>query len=125
MPEYNANQAGFVRVVREYLGLTRSELAEMLDVGFESVRSWEKGRRRIPSGVIGQLQELQGQLDDEAAAVMDDYLGREYTAENPPVLRIADDPNGRPLGWQRHIAARLAQHLADLIVVEDVPSDRE
>lgn len=116
-PDPSLLRGDFVRVVREYLGLTRGELAGLLEVSFDSVRSWEGDRRGTPPGVILQLQQLQERLDDEAAHALEHYLSLPGPGEGPaPVFTITDEDETRPPGWQRHIAARVAQHRADLIV---------
>lgn len=41
------------------LGMTRADLAAALDVAFETVRSWEIGRRPIPPGIWPEIRTLQ------------------------------------------------------------------
>lgn len=113
-PDPSLLRGDFVRVVREYLGITRGDLAALLDVSFDTVRSWEGNRRGTPPGVITQLQQLQDSLDDEAEAAIQQYESLPMTGQGP-VFTITDE-GPRPAGWQRHIAARVAQHCRDLIV---------
>lgn len=115
-----------VRIVREYMGLTRGELADLLEVSFDSVRSWEGDRRGTPPGVIAQLHRLQDQLDQEAATALEHYLAEPDPAEGgpAPVLTIEEGPDRRPAGWQRHIAARVAQHRPDLVIEDNAHRER-
>lgn len=107
-----------VRTMREYMGLTRNDLAGALGVSFDSVRSWEGDRRGTPPGVIAQMQQMLGELDEDAAQQLEHYLALD---EGEAVFTITDGrgPGEKPAGWQRHIAARIAQHRADLIIREE------
>ena len=47
---------------RQKHGLTQPELAALLDVSLDSVRSWEQGRRPLPSLLAPALKEYERQL---------------------------------------------------------------
>lgn len=115
-PDPSLLRGDHVRVVRESLGLTRIDLARLLDVSFDSVRSWEGNRRGTPPGVIEELQKLQDRQDEAAARAVESYMSLPGPGEGPaPVFTITrDDPY--PVGWQRNVAARVAQRRTDLVV---------
>ena len=125
-PDPSLLRGATVRIIREYLGLTRGELAALLEVSFDSVRSWEGDRRGTPPGVITQLHRLQDQLDQEAATALGHYLGEPGPAEGvrAPVFTVEDGPERRPPGWQRHIAARVAQYRPDLVIEDKAHRER-
>ena len=125
-PDPSLLRGATVRIIREYLGLTRGELAALLEVSFDSVRSWEGDRRGTPPGVITQLRQLQNALDEEAATALEHYLAQPGPAEAAPgpVFTIKDAPGSRPAGWQRHIAARITQHRPDLVIQDNTARER-
>lgn len=55
-----------LRARREALGLPQHELASWLGVAQATVSAWEVGRRSIPAGLHGELEELEEQLLDLA-----------------------------------------------------------
>lgn len=55
-----------LRARREALGLPQHELASWLGVAQATVSAWEVGRRTIPPGLHGELEELEEQLLDLA-----------------------------------------------------------
>ena len=55
---YTEGYGPTVSAVRELLGLSRTELADLLGVSMDSVRSWEVGRRPVPAHVADELAAL-------------------------------------------------------------------
>lgn len=53
-----------LRARREALGMTQSDLARALGVSQSSVAHWERGTRTIPAGIAGELDDLEGTVDD-------------------------------------------------------------
>ncbi|MEO4039948.1 helix-turn-helix transcriptional regulator (plasmid) [Micrococcaceae bacterium Sec6.3] len=115
-PDPSLLRGDYVRVVREALGLTRGELADLLDVSFDTLRSWEANRRGTPPGVITQLQEIQDRHAREITQALMDYPALRDEDGNLPVLTITSGDASRPPGWQRRIAASIAHACSDLIV---------
>ena len=61
-----------VLIRREALGLTRDDLARMLDVRPDTLRHWEIGRDPAPYRLAGEL----GQVEADAAALAADLVAR-------------------------------------------------
>lgn len=56
---------------REALGFSRADLAAELGVSFDSVKSWELGRHRVPAGVRDDLARLETAADDAVDAIIE------------------------------------------------------
>ena len=56
---------------REALGFSRADLAEALGVSFDTAKSWELGRTRIPAGVRDDLVSLEEAMDDAVDAIIE------------------------------------------------------
>ena len=50
------------RFIRETIGLSQLEAAELHGVAIDTVSKWERGRRTRPPGVLSELQDLQMRL---------------------------------------------------------------
>ena len=102
-------RSGEIRTVREYLGLSRRELSQLLQVSEATVQNWEKGKYPPPPGVATEIARLEAFSGRTVQAVLD-------AADHPsPCLLVyrqdADMPPpgpARTLGaaWWRAVAAR-------------------
>lgn len=71
--EYRTDQAARIRCLRDYLGLSVSETAALLDVSVRSYQNFESGRAAIPAGVMDDMGDLVHRLDELAG----DYSTRD------------------------------------------------
>ena len=99
--------------MRELLGLSRTELADLLGVSMDSVRSWEVGRRPVPAHVADELAALQDRARQEVEHLAAGFARR---PDVPPVILLEQGPEAMPLGWQRRIAARVAHQVPHLLL---------
>lgn len=66
MGEYVTGQGARLRCLRDYLGLSVSEIAAVLDVSPRSYQSFESGRAAIPEGVMAEVRAHVHRLDEKA-----------------------------------------------------------
>lgn len=66
MSEYQWDQSARIRCLRDYLGLSVTEMAAALDVSVRSYQNFESGRAAIPAGVMQEVGELVHRLDELA-----------------------------------------------------------
>ena len=112
-PTYAEGYGPTVSAVRELLGLSRTELADLLEVSMDSVRSWEVGRRPVPAHVADELAALQDRARQEVEHLAAGFARR---PDVPPVILLEQGPEAMPLGWQRRIAARVAHQVPHLLL---------
>lgn len=110
---------GEFRTIREYLGLSRREMAELLDVSEGTIQNWEKGKYTPPPGVAAEVSQLEAYTRD----VVDTIVVVAAEREQSMLLvwrQDADMPPGRArtLGasWWRCVAARVRERVDDLVV---------
>lgn len=122
MPDDERMQGVELKVVREWLGLSGQELADMLKVNARTVRSWEQGRDPIPDGIrleVERLEELTAQAVNAGIEALMDL-------PDPAVVTYSTDEQYRkhepdapwPAAWHRRVVARIAQEVPGLVVVE-------
>lgn len=63
---YDWEQAGRIRCLRNYLGLSAAEMAATLKMSIRSYQNFESGRAAIPTGVLDEVADLVHQLDELA-----------------------------------------------------------
>ena len=66
-----AVRSGEIRTVREYLGLSRRELSQLLQVSEATVQNWEKGKYPPPPGVATEIARLEAFSGRTVQAVLD------------------------------------------------------
>lgn len=109
--------AGELRMVREFLGLTPEELATWLGVTVRTVRAWESARYPVPDGVA---LEVEG-LEEFTADAVGQLVTALHDARDPAVVVYPDDEQlraARPglpawvgARWWRHVVARVCQEV--------------
>lgn len=105
-----------IAAVRTSLGLSRADLAGLLDVSFETVKGWEIGRRAMPSGAWHDVIRLRARFDTEVAWHI---AGMSTLAPGEAVLRLDEGPESMPLGWQRAVAAAVLRQIPELTIIRD------
>lgn len=103
-----------IAAVRTSLGLSRADLAGLLDVSFETVKGWEIGRRAVPAGAWRDVLGLRARHDAEAAGHIARLSG---AGQSPAQLSIVDAPESMPLGWQRAVAAAVLRQIPELTII--------
>jgi|GEM_PF-2830411 len=103
-------RAGEVRTAREYLGLSRRGLAQLLRVSEATVQNWEKGKYAPPQGVVSEIRRLESVTARTVQAVLDAARAR----QDPVILVYRQDEDvpvgpARALGasWWRAVVARV------------------
>lgn len=104
-----------IAAIRVSLGLSRADLAVLLDVSWETEKGWEIGRRAVPAGALRDVLGLRAQHDAEIAG----HIARLSGADQPRQLRIEGGPEAMPLGWQRCVAAAVLRQIPDLVITRD------
>lgn len=89
-------------LIAQRCGLSQREAAELLGVRIDTVKSWSSGRNRAPDGVIKELRQLYGRIE-QAAIEGIKVIHRIQNAHGAPdeiTLGIAsDDAEAQTLGW--------------------------
>ena len=86
-------RSGEVRTAREYLGLSRRGLAQLLRVSEATVQNWEKGKYAPPQGVVSEIRRLESVTARTVQAVLDAARARR-AGEGPGGLLV--EGRGRP-----------------------------
>lgn len=112
---------GELWTVREWLGLSRADLARLLEVREDTVRQWELGRYRIPHRVreeVESLERITADVVDQLVTALHD--SRDQLVE---IYRETDDiPADRPdvarfgARWWRHVVARACHEVPGVVV---------
>lgn len=100
--------------IRTALGLSQADLAVLLDVSWETVRSWEGGRRAYQPGVWEDLLGLLAQHQEQITDRTQQFQSR---SDLPPVLLIEKGAGTWPVGWQRTVAAAVLAEVPELVIV--------
>lgn len=102
-------------MVREHLGLTTVWIAKRLGVSERTVRRWDHGHSPIPDGVRVQMEAWEA----DTAAAVSTYVASVQEMRDSAIVVARDEdevPHGWPARWQRHVVARVAQHVPGLLV---------
>ncbi|WP_297742067.1 DNA-binding transcriptional regulator [uncultured Tessaracoccus sp.] len=108
-----------LRARREALGLPQHELASWLGVAQATVSAWEVGRRTIPPGLHGELEELEEQLLDLADRMVEagEAAGGECTLftylDDSQLAAAYPELDGWPAALHRVAAAQAAMALRE------------
>lgn len=113
-------RSGQLRVVREGLGLTRTDVARMARVSVQAVKNWEQGRNAVPSGVGRDLENLEAWTTQVVRAVVqaarerDDPLLVAYRMDGE-----MPEGRGRTMGasWWRMVVWRAHLEVPGAVVV--------
>jgi DNA-binding transcriptional regulator YiaG len=108
-----------LQCMREYLGFTATTLSTHLGVAFDTLRSWEAGKRRIPHGIrreIEHLEELTAQAIAEAVTQLIDapYPISLVYRSDAHYHQAHPEMDTWPAAWHRRIIARAAQEVPGL-----------
>lgn len=114
------NRAEF-RVLREALGLTGAEVAQVCGVGARAVRRWEQGGSRIGEEFVQPLMDLASQTDREVARL----VTRTQRMRHPRIVTYGTDEafaaehpdSTRSAQWHRAVSARAARQVPGSVVV--------
>lgn len=115
--------AAELRVVREYLGLTRAWLAQHLGVQERSVARWEDAQHPIPDGVRVQVEDLEARTASTVTAAIEAYKDMRDPTEAALVTYRTDADHQAhhpqvewPASWHRQVCARIAQEVPGLTI---------
>lgn len=89
-------------LLRQVCGLSYQEAAGLLRARFDSVKSWESGRRRAPDGALAELASLAARIDKaagEALAQMEELSASHGRPEEIELGLASDDHEAQALGW--------------------------
>lgn len=89
-------------LLRQVCGLSYQEAADLLQARFDSVKSWETGRRRAPDGALAELAALAARIDaaaGEALAQMEELAASHGRPEEIELGLASDDHEAKAIGW--------------------------
>lgn len=103
------------RVTREHLGLSRRNMAAMLEVEERAVRRWDDGLSPVPPGVVATIArwvELTDAYVEQMADAFDSRQGTAvlYTYRDDDAYRRAGNDEWCA-GWHRAMIARVAERI--------------
>lgn len=103
------------RVTREHLGLSRRDVAAMLEVEERAVRRWDDGTSALPPGVIASVAHWVELTDDYVRQMAEAFNSKPgsvvlYTYRNDDDYRRAGNDQWCA-GWHRAMIARVAEHI--------------
>lgn len=115
------------KCTRESLGLTSSNLGNILNVDPRTIRAWEEEKYPIPTGIIHELHKIQIETDDQ----VDYYLDQFEHGPTPVLITYRTDPEYHQYhpgskwsaSWHRAVAARVAWEMPDITLVYAQPDD--
>lgn len=116
----NVNNGIEVQARREALGLTQPRLAEYLGVAQPTISSWERGTRKVPPGILAEIEHLEERYSALEDAMCDVV---ESMAEPPVLITHATDESfwaahpeheGLPAVLHRVACARVAYEYGGL-----------
>jgi transcriptional regulator with XRE-family HTH domain len=113
--------AAQIRSIREYLGLSHTELAAALEVDERSVRRWETGEQTIRdhnADGIRQLVAITAKTVRRHVIYLQGRPGATLRTYRSDEDMWVEHPNFRPLParWHRMLAARVAEHVPNLTI---------
>lgn len=105
---------------REALGLTQSDLADLLDVNQTSVSQWERGRYKVPIWLDAELTKLEDMVDEMVEAMTSTIIESGKRAGEIPV----QPRNAQSVSILERVAAARAQYALhslgiDVSIVKD------
>jgi hypothetical protein len=127
-PDVERMTAAEFRVVREFLGLTLSWLAEHFKVNERTVPRWESGESPVPAGVAAELKAL----DAQTANTVTLAINACKNMRGPALRTYRTDADYRahhpefefPASWHRAFVARVAQEVPGLVIDYWQPVER-
>lgn len=96
---------------REEFGLTAEWLADQLGVTLKTVQRWENGHRRIPEGVVGDMQQLSEAMGEGMARPWAEHLLD--TDDAVMMIPRTGTHLGLPASWYRALVESVRYLLAD------------
>ena len=87
-----------VAATRHLLGLSQSELCDLLGIARSTLHDWERGKWRPSAGLQADLLALRAGHDADTERLTDG-------AEDGMIITLA--PGSHPLGWYVGLAARV------------------
>ena len=110
---------GELQARREYLGITRADLARLLNVREDTLRFWETGKTVIPYRVSSEITAIEEHTDSTVNAIIE----AAEKDKRPTIAVYRDTEQNIPesvtdygISWWRHVAAR-AHRIAPGIVI--------
>ena len=96
-----------VAATRHLLGLSQSELCDLLGIARSTLHDWERGKYRASRGLQADLLQLRADHDAETARLTDG-------AEDGAVISIG--VHQRPRGWTVGLAARVIDRVPGAMI---------
>ncbi|AYD82041.1 HTH DNA binding protein [Mycobacterium phage Saguaro] len=100
---YTTGLGELIRAHRLYLGLSQRDMAAKLDKDRRDYQRIEQGRDACPPGLLGRIEALTDQFDDQVETVLE--VARRDGGVN--IAIPADDRDGQ-WTWERNVAGRAA-----------------
>ena len=116
----DAMTAETLNTLRTGMGLSVTELADLLAVNGRTVRSWQSGRDPIGAWVTVRMNELEERFWAEVHHHIEAFTTRTRV---PPVILVEHGDDTMPAGWQRAVAFQVRQQVPRLIIVADSADD--
>jgi DNA-binding XRE family transcriptional regulator len=112
------------RLIRERCGLTREEMADVMDVRFDTLRAWDSGQRNAPAGAIADARTLYQRIAHAGGA-----LGARIDAlkkSEAVIGLVSTEDEARAMGFPAIAAQHAAVGMAlaardDTVAVQLVP----
>jgi len=105
--EYEWGRAARMRCYREYVGLSREEMAAALRIAPRSYQRFENGQAAIPSGIWSLVDELLSRFDQEVAKLVGSAVDAPVRVM---VWRGAREDRFPPAMWLRIVAQAMRQN---------------
>lgn len=120
------NSAQF-KTIREAIGLSVTDAAEVFSVEPRTIRYWESGRNKIPPGAANEITAIDKTLDNVAAQTLIFYREKALPGKPERVLlyRFRDTKNmsdrqGKFKDWPVSVHAAMLHRLKKLLEKEGV-----
>lgn len=109
--------------VREYLGLTREELAALLHVSPSTERFWEIARTPIPFGVREEVEQIEQSTAQAVTALVEALKDAPEAAiavyrTTAEMHAARPDTRHLPARWWRHVAMRAAHEIPGVEIIQ-------
>lgn len=97
-----------LRARREFLGLTRAELAEVLRVRMDTLKSWETGKAPVPYRVHDEVKRIEHQMRKKIRRALSEDIGLDTSQDRiaTMVARTLRDSQG---AWAKFYAKALGE----------------
>lgn len=125
-----------LRLTRERLGLSQTNLGDLLEVTQKTVLNWESGRYRIPEGVAVDVEGLAEETEEFIEAIVAELSGDPdldehgeqwiITHRDEDAYRVEWPEAKWSAGWHRAAMGRVAEQVPGVRVrflSEEGPSD--